>query len=133
MLMEVDQAGGNDCSPGRDAAVKDNKLWEGHRIILPEMREKAVHTCRDCRFFVEIQGRWESRSGCVAGIPRYGTLERRVPPMIHALEILQMAGRDGLQAALEGGHPDNPACGLFRPRSSSGQARGGGVPGEKNR
>ncbi|MBE3585889.1 MAG: hypothetical protein IMW94_06980 [Thermoanaerobacter sp.] len=84
--------------------------------MLPEMREKAVHTCRACCFLVEIQGRRESRPGCVAGIPRYGTLERRVPLKIHALDILKMAGREGLRAALARGNPEHPACGFFRPR-----------------
>ncbi|MDQ0285348.1 hypothetical protein J2Z49_000441 [Desulfofundulus luciae] len=111
--------------------MEDNKLWEGHRIILPEMREKAVHTCRDCCFLVEIQGRWESRPGCVAGIPRYGTLERRVPLKIHALDILKMAGREGLQAVLACGDPDSPACGLFRPRSSPGRV-GAGQTGKQD-
>ena len=36
---------------------QDNKLWEGHRMILPEMREKAVHTCGECRFLWRSKGK----------------------------------------------------------------------------
>ncbi|WP_072867697.1 hypothetical protein [Desulfofundulus thermosubterraneus] len=101
--------------------MEGSKFWN-RRLMLPEMREKAVHTCNDCRFLVRIQGREEVRWGCVAGLPEYGMLERRVPLQVHALDILKMAGREGLQAVLACGEPDSPACGLFRPRSLPGRA-----------
>jgi len=94
----------------------DNKLWESRRIILPEMREKAVRRCRDCRFFVKIQGREEIRWGCVAGIPEYGTLQVKVPEIIPAVEILKKVGKEGLQGALFRGDPEAGACGLYRVR-----------------
>ncbi len=92
-----------------------SKLWN-RRLMLPEMREKTIHTCGECCFLVEIQGRWKSLPGCVAGIRCYRTLEKRVPLKIHALDILKMAGREGLRAALARGNPEHPACGFFRPR-----------------
>ncbi|RJQ24735.1 MAG: hypothetical protein C4589_12470 [Peptococcaceae bacterium] len=83
--------------------------------MLPEMREKAVRRCRDCRFFVLVRGREEQRCGCMVSIPVYGTLHRRVPEEIPAEVILKLAGREGLQRVLAGGNPENQACGLFRP------------------
>ncbi|OAT79440.1 hypothetical protein [Desulfotomaculum copahuensis] len=96
--------------------MQGNKLWESHRLILPEMREVAAHTCRECRFLVRIRGRGESRPGCVAAISRYGTLQNRVPPEIHALDILKLAGRSGLAEVLARGRPEDRACGLFMER-----------------
>lgn len=90
-----------------------NKLWESHRIMYPELREKAVSTCSECRFFVRIQGREEARWGCVAGLPEYRTLRKRVPAVLHAVDILKAAGKEGLYKALECGNPEMQACGLF--------------------
>jgi hypothetical protein len=97
---------------------RGNKLWEGHRLFLPEMREKAVTTCRRCTFLVAVAGREETRFGCVAGIKEYGTLQKRVPREIHALELIRRVGRSGLKEIISrGGDPDAMACGLFRPRA----------------
>ncbi len=95
--------------------MHDNKLWEGHRLILPEMREKALAHCRDCRFFAQVQGREEIRRGCLAGVPVYGTLQKRVPSKIGYLDLLKMAGPAGINKILENGNPDAQACGLFMP------------------
>lgn len=95
----------------------DNKLWEGHRLILPEMREKAVSFCGECRFLVQIQGREEARLGCVVSIPQYGTLQKRAPEKMHALEVLRLAGREGMEKILARGRPEAQACGLFKPRN----------------
>lgn len=94
--------------------MHDNKLWEGHRLILPEMREKALTHCRDCRFFAQVQGREEVRRGCLAGVPAYGTLP-----------LLKMAGPAQVAKALERGNPDAQACGLFKSghRPKSGAVR----------
>ncbi|WP_027717790.1 hypothetical protein [Desulfovirgula thermocuniculi] len=96
--------------------MRDNRLWEGHRIILPEMREKAIKRCADCRFLVKIRGREEVQWGCVVGLPRYSTLERAVPEELHAVEVLKEAGREGLAEVLSHGDPEARACGLFLPR-----------------
>ncbi|MDH7480275.1 MAG: hypothetical protein QHH02_09710 [Syntrophomonadaceae bacterium] len=95
----------------------DNRLWEGHRLILPEMREKAVRFCGECRFLVQVQGREEVRLGCVVSIPRYGTLQRRVPEVMRVEEVLHLAGWRGLKEILARGRPEAQACGLYRPRN----------------
>lgn len=85
--------------------------------MLPELREKAVTTCRLCVFLVEVAGREETRTGCVAGIKEYGTLRKRVPRSIQALELLKRAGKEGLEGIISrGSDPGSAACGLFRPR-----------------
>jgi len=94
--------------------MRENKLWESHRLILPEMRERATRSCGDCRFFVEIQGREEIRRGCVAGIPIYGTLQKRVPRRLPVRDILAMVGRAGLDGILKCGEAGVQACGLFK-------------------
>ncbi len=93
-----------------------NKLWEGHRIILPDAREKMVSCCRDCRFFVQIQGREEIKYGCVEIIEKYRKFCRRVPLKIHVMEVLKMVGKEGLKKILENGDPQRPACGKFLPK-----------------
>jgi hypothetical protein len=94
----------------------DNKLWEGHRIVLPEMREKAVHRCRECRFLVAIEGQSETRWGCIVGIGCFAGLQRRTPERILLRDLLRLINKDGLQEILDGGHPDAQACGRFQPR-----------------
>ncbi|GAB6274342.1 MAG: hypothetical protein STSR0004_12050 [Peptococcaceae bacterium] len=92
-----------------------NKLWESHRLILPEMREKTIKRCGNCQFFVPIQGKEEIRYGCVVSLPVYGTLQKRTPKVMHVIEILRMAGREGLDKIMENGDAQAQACGLFRP------------------
>jgi hypothetical protein len=96
--------------------MRENKLWENHRLILPEMREKATRSCGDCRFFIEIQGREEIRMGCVAGIPIYGALQKRVPGRLPVRDILALVGRSGLDGVLKYGDAGARACGLFKER-----------------
>ncbi len=96
--------------------MQHNKLWEGHRIVLSEMRDKAVHRCWECRFLVVIEGQSEARLGCIVSIDSFARLHRRVPERIPLREVLGLAGRDGLQEILDRGQPDAQACGLFRPR-----------------
>jgi hypothetical protein len=99
--------------------MRDNKLWEGHRIILPEMRGKAVNHCRDCRFLVRIQGREEIRLGCVASVPRFGTLQRRVPEKMQLVELLRWVKREELNDILDKGDLQALACGAFRPKTKA--------------
>jgi hypothetical protein len=96
--------------------MPDNKLWQGHRIVLPEAREIFVRQCCECRFFVTIQGTRETRPGCVAEVRKYRTLSVRVPPMVHLMEIMKTEGRDGLAKILKKGNPLAQACGLFLPK-----------------
>lgn len=96
---------------------RGNKLWEGHRLLLPELREKAVTTCRQCVFLVAVAGREETRTGCLAGVKEYGTLWKRVPREIHAAELIRRVGKGGLkEVTARGSDPDAMACGLFRPK-----------------
>lgn len=97
----------------------DNKLWEGHRVVLPELREMAVHRCSDCRFFVAIQGARETRNGCLAVFDGFRQLWWRVPEVIPLNRVMALAGREGLRQALRRGDPEAPACGEFLPRPPS--------------
>lgn len=86
-------------------------------MFQPELREKAVTTCRGCMFLVTVIGRDESRTGCLAGIKEYGTLQKRVPREIHAMHLIRQTGKAGLLAVTSRvENPDQTACGLFRPR-----------------
>lgn len=95
---------------------KRNVLWEKHRLLLPEMRQKATHRCRHCLFFVEIQGKTETRRGCVANIKVYGQLAKRVPRVLPMLDVIKLVGLEGLERTLRNGDPDAQSCGLFRLR-----------------
>jgi hypothetical protein len=98
--------------------MPDNKLWQGHRIILPEAREVIIKQCCECRFFVTIQGVREAHRGCVAEVRMCRTLSVRVPAVIDLIEILKTEGRDGLARILERDDPLAQACGLFPPKQS---------------
>ena len=94
----------------------DNKLWESHRIVLPEARLVMINQCGDCRFFVTIQGVREKRLGCVADVRKYRTLSVRVPAVIHVMELLRSEGKDGLARILEKGNPGMQACEMWLPK-----------------
>ena len=96
---------------------KRNVLWEKHRIMLPEMREKAVYRCQHCLFWVPIQGRKETRYGCVADVKAYGNLEKRVPVVAPVLDIIKRVGLEGLERCLEKDDPRRQSCGKFRLKS----------------
>lgn len=86
--------------------------------MLPELREKAAATCRQCMFLVAVAGREETRAGCVAGVEEYGTLRKRVPREIHAADLMRQVGKNGLKEITDRvSDPDALACGLFRPGS----------------
>jgi hypothetical protein len=90
-----------------------NFLYQSHRLILPEMREKVVRTCSECWFFVQVRGKTETRPGCAAIIPHYARLARRVPRELGVLEVLQAVGERGLEQVLARARPHRQACGLF--------------------
>lgn len=92
--------------------MRGNKLWDGRRIVLPEMREKAVHRCRECRFLVAITGQEEIRRGCVAGITSFAALRRQIPEQILLRDLLNLVDRD----VLKRNNPPAQACGRFQPR-----------------
>ncbi len=93
-----------------------NKLWESHRIVLPEARQVMINQCGDCRFFVTIQGVREKRLGCVVDVRKYRTLSVQVPPVIHVMELLRTEGKDGLAKILEKGNPGTQACEMWLPK-----------------
>jgi hypothetical protein len=95
---------------------RKNFLYEGHRMLLPELRDKVAYTCALCKFFVRVTGRIETRAGCAAQIPMYAGLARRVPGKFDVLEILKLVGREGLERVLSAAGPYRQACGKFHPK-----------------
>lgn len=95
---------------------KKNVFWDKHRLFLPEMRQKATSQCKHCKFFVRIQGKKETRCGCVVGIKAYGALEKRVPPVLPVLEIIKRVGLEGLEECLKNSEPEAQSCGKFQPK-----------------
>lgn len=91
----------------------NNKLWEGHRVILPEFREKIIYKCRDCRYLILIQGKKEVRRGCIV---KYKELWSRPPERIDVLVLLKLVRKEGLQEILSRGNPEAQSCGHFRRR-----------------
>ena len=94
-------------------ADKRNILWEKHRMYLPDMRNKAIHRCRHCKFFVAIKGKLETRHGCVVNVKAYGNLEKRIPPEIPIMEIIKRVNLEGLEQCLKYSDPDAQSCGRF--------------------
>jgi len=88
-----------------------NVLWEKHRMFLPEMRKRAVHRCKQCKFFVQIRGKRETRYGCVKNIKAYYNLEKRVPPVIPIMDIIKRVGLEGLEECLKNSNPEAQSCG----------------------
>lgn len=95
---------------------KDNVLWEKHRMCLPELRKRAIHRCRHCKFYVTIQGKAENRPGCVINIKAYSSLAKRVPRVISVYEIIKRVGLEGLDKCLQC-NPEAQSCGRFELRS----------------
>jgi len=92
---------------------KNNVLWEKHRLYLPDMRSRAIHRCKHCKFFVAIRGKAETRRGCVVNIKAYGNLEKPVPPVIPVMDIIKRVGLEGLEECLKHSDPDAQSCGQF--------------------
>jgi len=93
---------------------RDNILWEKHRIYLPEMRQRAVHRCKHCKFFVQIQGKQEVRTGCLKNIKAYYGLGKRVPGVIPIMEVIKRVGLEGLEECLKNNNPEAQSCGKFQ-------------------
>lgn len=94
---------------------RKNFLYEGHRLMLPELRDRVIHTCSGCKFLVQVVGGDEVRPGCAALIPRYASLARRVPAELNAVDVLKEVGREGLKRVTDGIAPHRQACGKFLP------------------
>lgn len=98
---------------------KNNVLWEKHRLYLPDMRNRAIHRCGHCKFFVGIRGKTETRKGCVVKIKAYGNLEKPVPPVVPVMDIIKRVGLEGLDECLKHGAPDAQSCGSFKLKQDS--------------
>ena len=98
-------------------ADKSNVLWEKHRMYLPDMRKKAIHRCKDCKFFVAIKGKLDTRNGCVVHIKAYGELEKRIPTVLPIMEIIKRVGLEGLEYSLKFSDPEVQSCGKFELRT----------------
>ncbi len=85
-------------------------------MLLPGMRDKAIHRCKDCKFFVAIRGRLETKYGCIVGIKAYANLEKRVPSVIPAMEVIKRIGLEGLDNCLKTNDPEMQSCGKFELR-----------------
>lgn len=97
---------------------KNNVLWEKHRMFLPDMRSKAIHRCKDCKFFAAIKGKLETKYGCVVSIKAYANLEKRVPPVIPVMEVIKRVGLEGLDNCLKKNDPETQSCGKFELRQA---------------
>lgn len=93
---------------------RNNVLWEKHRMMLPAVRKRATHRCKDCRFFVPIQGKAETRYGCVVSIKAYGRLEKRIPPVLPVTDVIKRVGLEGLEYCLKFNDPEAQSCGRFK-------------------
>ncbi|WXJ84407.1 hypothetical protein MTBGP_11980 [Moorella thermoacetica] len=76
-------------------------MYEGHRIILPGIRDRAYTTCETCRYFVQVIGREETKPVCLAEFNIYLTGEKRVPKEMNAVDFIMMAGREKLKEAIK--------------------------------
>lgn len=99
---------------GGEANMEDNVLWEKHRLYLPEMRRRAIHRCRHCKFFVAIKGKEETRHGCIVHIKAYGRLKKRIPPVLPVMDIIKYVGLEGLGECLKHSNPEAQSCGEFK-------------------
>jgi hypothetical protein len=79
---------------------RKNSLYEGHRLMLPELRDKVAHTCDRCKYYVMIVGKTEVKTGCAALIPHYSGMAKRIPEKLDVTDVLRAVGRDGLERVL---------------------------------
>ncbi|MGI9863062.1 hypothetical protein SDD30_16930 [Moorella naiadis] len=93
-----------------------NALYEGHRLILPGIRDRATATCQGCLFCVPIIGREETRLVCLATLDLYLTGERRVPVELQVQDFIWLAGKEALTKAVAKVRPEKQACGFYCPR-----------------
>ncbi|KYH33165.1 hypothetical protein [Neomoorella mulderi] len=93
-----------------------NALYEGHRLMLPGLKDRATATCRGCRYYVLILGREENKPACLATLDLYLTGERRVPGELQARDFIWLAGKEALVKAVEKVRPERQACGFYCPR-----------------
>ncbi|AKX94004.1 hypothetical protein [Neomoorella thermoacetica] len=93
-----------------------NALYEGHRLMLPGLKDRAAATCQGCRFYVPILGRQETRPACLADLDIYLTGARRIPAHLRAGDFIWQAGKEALVKAVNKVRPEGQACGFYCPR-----------------
>ena len=94
-----------------------NALYEGHRLMLPGLKDRARATCQGCRFCVPILGREETRLACLATLDLYLTGEKRLPGELRAIDFILLAGRETLIKATRKVKEERQACGHYCPLS----------------
>lgn len=92
---------------------KNNFLFAGHRMVVPEAGEKFGHTCTHCQYYVKVIGQQETRQMCLAEINAYSSGRRRVPDSIEIMDLMLLLGREALQRMLGKGEGHQMACGTF--------------------
>ncbi|MDD4766155.1 MAG: hypothetical protein PHF87_01035 [Desulfotomaculaceae bacterium] len=95
---------------------RKNFLYESHRMMLPELRDRVTRTCPQCKFYILIAGKTGVRMGCVALIPQYAGLVKRAPEKLDVTEILKAVGKGGLERVLARPGSHRQACGQFHPK-----------------
>ncbi len=94
---------------------KNNFLFAGHQMMMPQAGEKFKHACGQCKYYVNVIGQQENRRICLAGVKAYRQRQKRVPESIDIVELMFLLGKEALQAlASQGDH--NMACGTFELR-----------------
>ncbi|GAB6157034.1 hypothetical protein JCM39194_02340 [Desulfotomaculum varum] len=92
---------------------KNNFLFTGHRMMMPQTGEIFQHSCSQCQYFVKVIGRQESRRVCLAGVKAYQNKSKRVPDSIEIVELMLQLGKEALEELLKEGRPHQTACGNF--------------------
>lgn len=95
------------------AGNRDNLLWEKHRFMLPAVRTRAIHRCKDYRYFVLIKGKSETKNGCVVSIKAYGNREKRIHQVLPVTDVIKRVGLEGLDYCLKLNDPEAQSCGRF--------------------
>ncbi|AEF95004.1 hypothetical protein Desca_2165 [Desulfotomaculum nigrificans CO-1-SRB] len=94
---------------------KNNFLYAGHRMVLPDTGEKFRNSCHNCKYYVNVIGQHETRKICLAGVKVYKSGAKRVPQSIEILELILLLGKQALYNMLEGNKEHQMACGSFEP------------------
>lgn len=95
---------------------KNNYLFTGHRMVLPDAGEKFQHCCGQCKYFVEVIGQQETRRVCLAEVRAFSSGRKRVPENIEIMDLMLLLGQEALHKLLGKGGFDQMACGTFSQR-----------------
>ncbi|AEG59234.1 hypothetical protein [Desulforamulus ruminis] len=90
-----------------------NRLYGGHRMMVPAAGEKFRNSCQKCKFFVTVMGRQEARKICVTEIKAYRSGAKRVPEHIEILDLILLLGKESLEEMIKKGRQQPMACGEF--------------------